>query len=460
MNKNRLGNTVRTNLRTKLKTGTIQARAAAPITFKEKNALYYTAWCLSQHAKDKASANDITTDQFRNLSPTDSFDEDYLTDETTDMFEETRDKTNYYLDQCAKIFNSKLPNGTTAKNAQEFKKANPNVEKNAISLYHKDFDQKFSFQRGMKEAMNFYQHNGLFATYQGYRDAIPHRPIFFSPLGVYSWTFQLSRHYNDTFWNGFLETAFYVGAKCPIIDHVDGYGEIEPSHHSNPHVRYQLMILKIMDRVRESAGQEGAFKTTDPTDRTHMICATYHQLILDSARPNTNQHALVMSQGHNPITCMLRMIQKNHHLIEEILNIDERNGIPFQKDLANALIHFRPSRVKLDAQGEPKINHRWYESWGLKYERAFKHLKAYKEKASQDGQGKLYIIPKILLSILLWLLPDPEIWRIEGRLSEFGLDHRGLERIALSAKALYQHNAQDQLPWRTAYLSNFTSPQP
>ena len=449
-----------------------RAKSAEPTKIGNSDGQYFAAWSYSLYEQKNPAG--IAAWQYQQLTQTgdaEPLDEEkFKFDPPPPEFRVLREETKKHLSDCARLFElSAHPKEADAmgkdsdKIIEAFKKKHPNIEKNFIGQYKPKDDLMFTYQRGLKEAINFFEHNGIFAEYKSYRIAIPHRPFFLSPFGIYSWMLNMSRHFNDTYWNGFLETAFYVGAKCPTILDYDGAGPIEPSYHRNLQVRFQLMVLKAMDRVRLNAGitEHDDYRDVDPKNRTAMICATYHQLIIDSARPNSNDQALLIRKGHNPITCMLRMIQKNHHLTSEIL--DPENDIPFRKELADALLHFRPSRVRIYFKGteiDTTTHLRWYESYGKKYEYIFNAFKAYKDKAKSaigaPGPSWLYAVPYAILCILLWFLPDPESWREEGRLNEFGLGRRGLERIAYSAKQLHKGDA---LPQHRAvidtYLENF-----
>jgi hypothetical protein len=452
-----------------------RAKSATKTKVGDSDGQYFSAWSYSQYQEEEKRL-DTAAEQYRLLSQTESTQPVNLplSAEDTAKFQELRKNTEKHLSDCARIFelsvrpdeDSTLSNIEPHEMISSFKTKYPNIEKNFLAHHSRGDDLKFTYQRGLKEAINFYEHNGIFAEHESYRIAIPHRPFLLSPFGIYSWMLKLSRHFNDTYWNGFLETAFYIGAKCPSILDYDDNGPIEPSYHSNFQIRYQLMILKIMDRVRDRAGiaENDDYSQVDPTNRTAMICATYHQMIIDSRRPNSNDQALLIRKGHNPITCMLRMIQKNHHLTSEIL--DPGNNIPFREELADALLQYRPSRVRINFEGteiETTANLRWYEVYGKKYEYIVKAFKAYKDKSKSSigspGLSWLYVIPYALLSILLWFLPDPEDWREEGRLNEFGLGRRGLERIAYSAKQLYK-SKEPITPQHKAhintYLENFT----
>ncbi len=312
-------------------------------------------------------------------------------------------------------------------------------------------DIVFSFEHGVKAAIEFYERNSMHGIVESKRLAIMNQPahlFYIIPLRMIPFALgRVDAHYNDAYWMGFMETAFYVGGSKPKISlnlaggvqsqlmEQDGTGYKNAS--SNMIIRHQLRILATMDEVKESGD------LTDCCDRVEIINKCFAKLLADSSlAQHTPKH--IMYHGHSPLTTMLRMIQKNHYLLSEIL---ERKDPSYHK-LKDALCRLPHSRVTLSFPKGPKvqetplakINYRWYEKIGLWYISTHKtmsdfHLQC-KNKMGKSLIGLIYIVPWLVLSLVLALIPDPKILKDEGRLNAFGYGKRGAQRTKVSSQAI------------------------
>lgn len=306
----------------------------------------------------------------------------------------------------------------------------------------------FSFEHGVKAAIEFYERNSIHGIVESKRLAIMNQPahlFYIIPLRIIPFALgRVDAHYNDAYWMGFMETAFYVGGSKPKISlnlaggvqsqlmEQDGTGYKNAS--SNMIIRHQLRILATMDEVKKSG------ELTDCYDRAEIINKCFDKLLANSSlAQHTPKH--IMYHGHSPLTTMLRMIQKNHYLLSEIL---KRKDPSFNK-LKDALCRLPHSRVTLSFQKGnefplAKINYRWYEKIGLWYISTHKtmsdfHLQC-KNKMGKSLTGLIYIVPWLILSLVLALIPDPKILKDEGRLNAFGYGKRGAQRTQVSSQAI------------------------
>ena len=309
-------------------------------------------------------------------------------------------------------------------------------------------DIVFSFEHGVKAAIEFYERNSMHGIVESKRLAIMNQPahlFYIIPLRMIPFALgRVDAHYNDAYWMGFMETAFYVGGSKPKISlnlaggvqgqlmEQDGAGYKNPS--SNMIINHQLLILATMDEVKKSG------ELTDCYDRTEIINKCFAKLLADSSlAQHTPKH--IMYHGHSPLTTMLRMIQKNHYLLNEILMRKD----PSYHKLKDALCRLPHSRVTLsfrEGQKTPmaQINHRWYEKIGLWYISTHKTLSDFhlqcKNKMGKSLTGLIYIVPRLILSLVLALIPDPKILKDEGRLNAFGYGKRGAQRTKVSSQAI------------------------
>lgn len=376
---------------------------------------------------------------------------------------ELNKKLDEQLAQCIHLFVKSTQTPSTEQDAKstisEFLSNSKDVEKNFLGFEQRGEKFCFSYESGLKAAILFFRKHTPFAIYKNNRCHSPMRPY---PFGIFGYFLDLGRHYNDSFWSGFLETAFYLAAQSPKITTANlSQEEIRPADHPNLHIRYKLLVLETMDSVKKNLNSNPASASYSRID---IICRTYDQLLKDSSRPNQHQNALFIQRGHNPITCMLNMIQKNHFLVAEIL--DPSNRCPYRKRLANDLLLFRSTGFKIHFDGQqPQVleNRRWYESLGFKYQHFYQAMMAYqrpiREKIGSSISGSMYAFPYIILSILIWILPNPQTWREEGRLNEFGYGCKGRERKIYSAKQLFAELSKKEPLHQSsikAYLDNFT----
>jgi hypothetical protein len=133
-------------------------------------------------------------------------------------------------------------------------------------------DIVFSFEHGVKAAIEFYERNSMHGIVESKRLAIMNQPahlFYIIPLRMIPFALgRVDAHYNDAYWMGFMETAFYVGGSKPKISlnlaggvqgqlmEQDGTGYKNPS--SNMIINHQLLILATMDEVKKSGEQVGS----------------------------------------------------------------------------------------------------------------------------------------------------------------------------------------------------------